>query len=361
MGNRNIRIRVAIILTALVKQGSITVFQELIRHLAKKDFIQVDLYYFDSRVDITVDCPIQRITFKGELPTYNYDVVHSTGLRPDIYVFLNKKKFLKKTKFLTTIHSFIRKDLNNEYNSIVSSVASFFWYKILKVQDVVVVLTESAKEYYKNLLSSKLVVVNNGRTVIQDYNTPHEDVEKLMVLVHKYKIIGTHAKITHIKSLDTVIKALPKLPEYAFVVIGKGRDLDQLVSLAKKIGVSERCLFLGFRSNILPYFQYYDIYTMPSLSEGLPMALIEAVANKIPCLCSNIDTFQELFNDEEVLKFKVQNVDDYVNKVMELSNSLIRNRLAENAFERYKGLYTGEVMTENYIKLYESLIISKTT
>ncbi|MFZ6024758.1 MAG: glycosyltransferase family 4 protein [Bacteroidota bacterium] len=360
MENGNTKMRVAIILTALVKQGSITVFKELVHHLSKKEFLVIDLYYFDSNVEITVDCPVQQISFKDKLPRYDYDVVHSTGLRPDIFIYLNKKRFPSKTKFLTTIHSFIRKDLTNEYNSVVSFFASFFWYKILKAQDVVVVLTESAQTYYTKYLSSELVVVNNGRTVIHDYKTPDEDVEKLTKLAKRYKLIGTHAKITNIKSLDTVINALPLLPSYAFVIIGKGRDVDKLINLSERIGVSDRCLFLGFRSNILPYFQYYDLYTMPSLSEGLPMALIEAVANKVPCLCSDIDTFRELFNDQEVLKFKVQDSNDYAQKVMLLSDKEISNNFAKRAFDTYTKSYTGEVMTDNYVRLYERLIMNST-
>ena len=347
--------RIAIIITALAKQGSIYVFKELIHQLVKNKNCEVDLFYFDENIEIEVDCSITKISLFGELPDYNYDIVHSSGLRPDTYIFLNKNKFLSKTRFITTIHSYIRKDLQNEYNWVVSILASNFWYRILRPQDLVAVLTNDAKEYYKKLLKNEITVVNNGKTVIQDNIVPQSDSMILKKLASKYKIIGTHAKITRIKGLEIVINALIELPDYAFVIIGKGRDLDELMLLAEKNKVTDRCLFLGFRSNILPYFQYYHVYTMPSYSEGLPMALIEAVANRVPCLCSDINTFKELFDESQIITFKVGDCSDYANKLIKLQSTEYRNQLINNAESKYISAYTGEVMVNRYLCEYKRL------
>lgn len=348
--------RIAIIITALAKQGSIFVFKELIHQLSTKNDCEVDLFYFDGKVEIEVDCLAIRISFFENLPGYNYDIVHSTGLRPDTYIFLHKKKFPTKTKFITTIHSYIKKDLENEYNKMISYLASNFWYRILRAQDLVAVLTVDASVYYKQLLKSEITVVNNGRTVIPNNKVPDSDAEKLNQLASRYKIIGTHAKITRIKGLETVINALMELPDYAFVVVGKGRDQEELITLAKKNHVMDRCLFLGFRSNILPYFQYYHVYTMPSYSEGLPMALIEAVANRVPCLCSDINTFKELFDDTQIITFKVGDSSDYVQKLSKLKIPEFREQLINNAESKYKKAYTGEVMGNRYWVEYNRLI-----
>jgi glycosyltransferase involved in cell wall biosynthesis len=348
--------RIAIIITALAKQGSIYVFKELIHQLGKHENCEVDLFYFDDKVEIEVECPVTRISLFGALPDFNYDIVHSTGLRPDTYIFLHKKKFPSKTRFISTIHSYIRKDLQNEYNWIVSFLASNFWYRILRAQDLVAVLTADARDYYKKLLKPEITVVNNGKTIINDNNVPESDAELLNALATRYKIIGTHAKITRIKGLETVINALIQLPEYAFVVIGKGRDLDELIELAEKNNVKDRCLFLGFRSNILPYFQYYHVYTMPSYIEGLPMALIEAVANRVPCLCSDINTFKELFDDSQIITFKVGESGDYAKNLLKLQTPGFRDQLVNNAEIKYRKAYTGEVMGNRYLVEYNRLV-----
>jgi len=348
--------RIAIIITALAKQGSIYVFKELIHQLVRTNKCNIDLFYFDEKIEIEVECSVKRISLFGSLPDYKYDIVHSTGLRPDTYIFLHKKKFPPITRFVSTIHSYIRKDLSNEYNRFISFIASNYWYQILRSQNLVVVLTKDAQEYYKKLLKSEIVVINNGKSVTLNNEIPENDKILLNKISEKYKIIGTHAKITRIKGLETVINALIKLPDYAFVIVGKGRDLDELIRLAKKNNVSHRCLFLGFRTNVLPYFQYYHVYTMPSYSEGLPMALIEAVANRVPCLCSDINTFKELFDNTQIVTFKVGNSNDYATQILKLQNLELRNKLIINAELKYNHCYTGEVMANGYLNEYIRLI-----
>lgn len=351
--------RIAIIITALAKQGSIYVFKELIHQIVKNENCHVDLFYFDELIEIEVNCSITRISLFGKFPDYNYDVVHSTGLRPDTYVFLHKNKFPSRTRFVTTIHSYIKNDLQNEYNLVVAILVSKYWYWILRSHDLIAVLTVDAKYYYSKLLKSEITVVNNGKTVIQNNLISDEDALKLNELRSKYKVIGTHAKITKIKGLETVINALKELPNYAFVIVGKGRDLDELITLAEKNNVKNRCLFLGFRTNIIPYFKYYHVYTMPSKSEGLPMALIEAVANRVPCLCSDINTFKELFDETQILTFKVGDSTDYAKQLVKLEKLDFREQLIKNAESKYIKSYTGEIMADRYLSEYIKLTENK--
>lgn len=348
--------KIAFIITALAKQGSIYVFKELIENLDKKKVCEIKLFYFDENVEIEIDCPKERITFDKGLPNYNYDVIHSTGIRPDFFIYLNKNKFPASTRFITTIHSFIEKDLANEYNYLVGFLASRFWYKILSVQDSIAVLTLDAYRYYSKFLKSPISIINNGRSPKLNDDIAPDDSRKMDEIKKKYKILGAHAKVTRIKGLDTAIKAMKKLSDYALVVVGKGKDLQELITLSEKLGVKDRCFFLGFRSNITAFFRYYDLYIMPSRSEGMPMALIEAVANKTACLCSDISTFQELFDENEVTKFRLDDVCDFVASVRKLENKSLRNQSIENAYSRYKLEYTASVMANNYFNLYKKVV-----
>lgn len=350
--------RIAFIITALVNQGSISVFKELINQLNLQG-IALDLFYFDEKIENDFDCEKYKIFFSTSLKDNNYDIVHSTGIRPDLYVWLNKRKFPKKTKFITTIHSFIRKDFNNEYNWLVSLVASTLWYRLMSAHDRVVVLTNNAKFYYSKLLSSPIYVVNNGRTYISNNEIEPEDAVLLRDIASKFKILGTHAKISKIKGLNLVIDALVYLTDYAFVVIGQGKDLDELKVQALKLGLKDRCFFLGFRTNINPFFRFYDTYVMPSLSEGLPMALIEAVANKVVCLCSDIPTFKEIFSEEEVMKFELGDVHDFIEKVILLEDKQLKEQMIASAHEKYLSSYTAEVMANNYLKQYIEMYTTK--
>jgi len=347
--------KIAIIISAKKNTGSISVFRDLINEYLTDSKLEVELFYLDNINDLEFKCSSTKINQFGILKSYNYDIVHSTGIRPDFYVFLNKFKFPEKTKFLTTIHSFIEIDLRNSYGWSIARVASIFWFWILKRFDLIVVLTESAKQYYSKRIENNIDVVNNGRSRLELHQISNLEIVKLTEFKSKYFIIATHARISKIKGLDLVIKSLVKLEDCAFVVVGDGPELDNLKRLAKHLNVSDRCLFLGYRKNVGSYFSYYDVFTMPSYSEGMPMALLEAVSFRVPCLTSDIEVFQEMFADDEVIKFISFDTNEFVTKINQMKDTCLRKSIVEAAYKRYLNFYTAEVMAQNYKKLYSKL------
>jgi glycosyltransferase involved in cell wall biosynthesis len=127
-----------------------------------------------------------------------------------------------------------------------------------------------------------------------------------------------------------------------------------LKEYAEELNVLNRCLFLGYKENVRAYTEYYDLYVMPSRSEGFGLALIEAISMKIPCLCSNLPVFNELFSSKEVLFFELENIEDFIEKV--ILSQTIQNSLIESAYIRFTNNYTSSVMTKNYVNLYRNYI-----
>jgi glycosyltransferase involved in cell wall biosynthesis len=91
---------------------------------------------------------------------------------------------------------------------------------------------------------------------------------------------------------------------------------------------------------------------MPSRSEGFGLALVEAVQQKVPVVCSDLAVFSELFSSEEVTFFKLDNQYSLQEAVKEaLINGSEKTGLA---YSRYQNSYTDKIMAENYLKLYLS-------
>src|SRR5690606_26415369 len=67
-------------------------------------------------------------------------------------------------------------------------------------------------------------------------------------------------------------------PDLELVILGDGDLRGQCESLAEELGVRERVHFLGFRENPFPYIARSDIFVLPSVSEGFPLALLEAMS-----------------------------------------------------------------------------------
>ena len=102
------------------------------------------------------------------------------------------------------------------------------------------------------------------------------------------------------KNHETIIKALPLVPENIYYVIcGKGVLREYLEELAKKLGVENRVIFLGFRQDIPQLCHAADISAFPSKIEGLGLAGIEAMAAGVPLVASNVHGILDYVIDGE--------------------------------------------------------------
>lgn len=102
------------------------------------------------------------------------------------------------------------------------------------------------------------------------------------------------------KNHETVLKAIAKLQDenVVYVVCGHGELEAHLQNLAKELGVRDQIYFLGYRSDIFEVYRVADLYAFPSYQEGLPMAMLEAMAMGLPVVCSDIRGSRDLMGDE---------------------------------------------------------------
>src|SRR5262249_51928149 len=90
-----------------------------------------------------------------------------------------------------------------------------------------------------------------------------------------------------VKALDTVIDALGAVPDAHVVVVGDGPERTALQAQAHAAGVAPRVRFVGYQDGTERYLQVADAFVLPSIAEGLPNALIEAMACALPCIASS--------------------------------------------------------------------------
>ncbi|GHS87917.1 hypothetical protein FACS1894201_09310 [Bacteroidia bacterium] len=345
---------IAVILPSLKNKAPIRVARNIIAHIME-EVKQVDVYYFDEQTELTFPCSTCRINPSQPIDFHGYDIIHSHGYRPDKYVWKFRKHIQGKT--VSTVHSDVFTDLKYTYNVLISAVFSRLWIHFLKNKDCVVTLSHFlVDKVYKNYISEdKLVCIYNGVDEHKVQPIAEEDSEQLKVLKERpLKIIGTCAVLTKIKGLEQVINVLPQLPDYAFVVIGDGKQRDYLQHLARQQGVADRCVFLGYRSNARDYLPFFDVYVMPSYSEGMGLALIEAALAERPCVCSDIATFRELFSSEQVCFFALSNS----NALSTAIETAYQQRLVKGHIARQYALqnYTSQRMADSYLQRYQALL-----
>ena len=204
---------------------------------------------------------------------------------------------------------------------------------------------------YKNRIKKASNVIYNGRTFSKEIiNAPVEEHSKLLAIKKQFKIIGIHCIVTKIKGVHQTILALKHLPDYFFIIVGDGTELENLKSLAKRENVYDRCWFLGYKKNAISYLKYFDVYAATSYSEGFGLSLLEAGQCKLPIVCSNIAIFKELYNENEVVFYELDNIASLSEAIAKALNN--KQQFAENIYKRAINDSSIENTSNQYLKLY---------
>ena len=111
-------------------------------------------------------------------------------------------------------------------------------------------------------------------------------------------IFGNVGRLHEQKGHLFLLQAVAKMNNRARVtIVGDGRLRDELVMLATKLKISDRISFLGARDDINEFLSAIDVFILPSLWEGQPIALLEALAIGKPCIASDVDGIAEIITD----------------------------------------------------------------
>ena len=119
------------------------------------------------------------------------------------------------------------------------------------------------------------------------------------------------------KNHAEVIRAISKCDntDLHYAVAGKGDIKASLESLAKELNLEQRVHFLGFIDNMPDHYKAADLFVFPSKREGLPSAVMEAMASGLPCLVSNIRGCNDLIDENGGLLFDPSNDRDLSEKI----------------------------------------------
>lgn len=345
--------KIAIIVPSLAHKAPVLVARDLAKGFVLAGH-SVTAFYFDTSNEVQFPCPVKLIKFFDYAQLDGFDVVHTHMLRPDIFGWCCKKIHRMSGKFVTTIHNIVEDDLFYSYGKFISAIFSPIWRLIWSGLDGRIVISDHELQYY-TLTQPKCSFhrIYNGCNSHIATSIKANDAQIISDAKKHWHLIGACAVVSHRKGLEQVIKALPFLTDYAFLLIGDGPALQDLQILANSLGVANRFITLGQKNNARDYMPYIDIYAMPSRSEGMGLALLEAVSAGVPAVCSDIPVFREIFSEHEVSFFQLDNIEDFVTAIKYLENNGVA--LSKRARERVETSYTQEIMVSHYLNYFEIL------
>lgn len=178
--------------------------------------------------------------------------------------------------------------------------------------------------------------------------------------------IGIVGRIVPIKGHEWLLRALAQLPELDRVrlyVFGTGPLEDECRALCSETGLNKVVRFMGFKKNIHEYIAGLDVLVMPSLHEGLPYTLLEAMALGVPVVASNVGGLAEVLeNGDTGLLVPSQDVAALARAIDQVrSDASLRATLARGGRRAIAERFSSTVMVERHFDVYEHLLSGRKT
>lgn len=307
--------------------------------------IGVKIYFLGKKkgIDVTQIFKLVKV-FGIEKP----DVVHA-HLYASSYAMIAATLFGCKTKVLT-IHSLAQKDnsrLGRAINRLLFS----------KMNVVPVALNETVKEtvvrQYK-LNPECVPVVYNGIDLSNCIIKTDYDFGE------NYKILHV-GRFSPVKNHDLLINAFSviaqEIKNVKLILVGAGELLEIIQKKVFDLGLIDRVEFMGQQENVYQYYHEADVFVLPSVYEGMPMSIIEAMGTGLPVIASKVGGIIDMIDNDVNGVLIEPSIDELVKQIVDLyKNKKRRISLGKEALIRAK-CYSADNMAFKYLSIYEKGLI----
>lgn len=280
----------------------------------------------------------------------NYDVVHFHAEGPCAAMWIPK---LFGKRCVATVHGL---DWQREKwgKGFASKYIKFGEKVMVKCADEIIVLSESARTYFKDTYNRDTVVIHNGidRPVKKQAN----------LITERYGLAGGDyicivSRLTAEKGIHYLIDAYNRIKtDKKLVIAGDTSDTDEYVALLKqKAEGNPNILFTGFISGDTLTELYSNAYlvTLPSDIEGMSLSLLEALAYGNAVLCSDIPE-NTLVTEDKAIHFRKSDVDDLAGKLQMLcDDEVFVNGFKRGVDEFILGKYNWKTIADATRELYK--------
>lgn len=269
-------------------------------------------------------------------------------------------------KLVSTIHGWV--ELSPKLNF-------FYWLDIMALRryDRVVVVSGDLYDFClaKGFKRERVRLVQNAIET-ENYKrkyTPHEARQRFTLAPRINQpenpiVIGAVGRLSEEKGLDFLIDAFARLygahQDVDLWIAGEGEARSELETQADNCGVSDRVFFLGQITDTVGLFECFDVFCLPSLREGLPNVLLEALAMEVPVVATTVGGIPAVLNDGVDSKLVTpRSADALATALQELvEDPDERDRLARAGRLLVEREFDFRVRMQKVIAIYDELFVA---
>lgn len=245
-----------------------------------------------------------------------------------------------------------------------------FAYRWVSRRATMVTVSENLRQFIfekVGILSGQVKVIYNGVDELPAFDRAEVDVcRKELGLPEDDQLVGVVGNLYSIKGHQYLIDGIPAVleqcPKTSFLFAGRGQLETQLRLQVHRLGLDKRVHFLGLRQDIPRILALLDVFVLPSLSEGLSMAILEAMMARKPVVATKIGGNPELVLDGETgVLVPPRNSQALARGMLSvLTNRALAHQLGENGRRRAEEQFSLQTMVKAYEALYKDCLESRT-
>jgi L-malate glycosyltransferase len=365
------------VLPQLSTGGTERVVLELARHLDKSKFRVYAAYFFGGALEDELGKVCRGIFHVPKKPGFDagamwqlakiirekeIHLVNAHHYMPFFYSYLGSR-VLNTKRLVYTEHSVAEVEL-------ITGVHKHIFNALLRGDTLTVGVSEEISAAFRDKFPSKfkkIVSIPNGIDVDQFSNGGNtEDIKARWGFSPQHAVIGNVANFRKVKNHACLIDAFhilnQRLPDTRLVLVGTGfpGDAENTEEACRQLirshGLESKVIFAGYTEDIPGILKGFDVFCLPSFSEGLPVSILEAMAAKVPVVGSSVRGIREVvFHNETGLLFPTDDSDALADSLERLlSDSDLRCKLLQNAFDRVNRHHALGAWVSQYQELFAS-------
>ena len=204
----------------------------------------------------------------------------------------------------------------------------------------------------------KIRVIHNAVPVAEFGQSDDAGLRSKLVGGTRRPIILTLARLDRQKGHQYLVEAATQIPEALFVFAGEGDERSALEAQTRALGLKDRVVFLGYRLDIPHVLASCDLFVLPSLFEGLPLSLLEAMAAGKPVIATAIGgTDEVVLHGQTGLLVPPGDAPALATAIRALlGDPALAQRLADAGKVRVQQEFSDEIMVQRVTQVYEELL-----
>jgi len=282
------------------------------------------------------------------------DVVHAHGYKADMYVYFALRG--SGIPLISTCHTWYDHDPKDRFFGVVDR-----W--ILRSYESIVAVSEGVREQLlkAGVRADKVGIIPNGID-LRAFDRASA-VVKGEFGWSDCPLVGMVGRLSTEKGVDVFLAAaarvLNQLPDAKFVVIGDGPDRAKLDALIDEFGIGSSVRMLGHRDDMPAVYASLDLMVSSSRREGLPMAILEGMASRLPLLATPVGGVPTVVLDGRTgVLVPTEDPAALATRIVELlRDDAQRERLGSAARQLVEDEFSAQRMTADYLRVYEAAAV----